>query len=78
MIKEIKTLFFKCDMCHTHLLLRDVYEGTLPAGWTSAILYAVQDGYGGAFSLKEFANFGNTEHYCEQCSHKREVREVFK
>lgn len=75
-MKEIKTLFYKCDMCHSHLLLRDVYEGTLPNGWTSAILYAVQDGY--AITMQSLSNFGKAEHYCEKCTEKREVREVFK
>lgn len=77
MMKEIKTLFYKCDMCHTHLLLRDVYAGTLPAGWTVAISYPFQDGYTSPMSLKEFADYGNANHYCEKCSEKREVRETF-
>lgn len=79
-IKEVKTLFFICDMCQATKLLRDVMAGTLPEGWTTVTLYAILDGYTSAISSGDLTSsgFGQIKHYCQPCSHKREVREVFK
>ncbi len=78
MIKEVKNLFFTCNGCGLDVFLREVFEGTLPPGWTYALQYnqLVYDGYQSQWEpMKDFAT---AEHNCKKCSEKREIKEVFK
>ena len=79
MIKELKNLLFKCDMCSTSILLREVETGTLPNGWTHCLESGFSDGSDGyGFLSLDSGGIRFVKHYCLECSHKREVREVFK
>lgn len=78
-MKELKTLFFTCDMCKDTKLLRDVFVGSIPEKWTTVTIYAILDGYSSVIAEDLTASgFGQIKHYCEPCSNKREIREVFK